>query len=581
MRNARNTVTLLLALLLATAAAAGVYVYANPASDGGAETALLAPTAVSTATPVLTTPVLVTLQDVAANTSVTAEMVEVRQVAPADKNSRALAAPEEAIGMVTTVALVQGEQVLASRLTAEPSTGVVANTFAYEVPAGKRAFAVVFDEVIGAGALVQPGDRVDVIAYFEIDVTDPGFEQTNQSAARREHSDADDDEGDDDEDGNEDDVDYTQYVASYIVQDVEVLAVAQALSPDEIGVAGVGASLPPTPIPTPTLAPEEGNDDAPVPAVPTAVPADPPGDPVARPTALSVTLAVSPEQAQRLLLAALTVEKEKGGLRLSLRSPGDTTTFDLRPAQLGEIPLGGILGDVNRPMIPSELVITEAEFSRRVLSAGEFLEFTVTVKNTSVDTTVSADTSVPSGFTYTQGTAYDALGFYPDSNSYRIGLNVSGAYPTQYPYRWSLGRDLKPGESIKISGSIKMTDPTPGTRYWFGVILEPNTVSQDGIGVADITVLPAAAAVVSDRRAELRAEPNNGGAVTAELARGDYLRILEPRGDWFLVETADQTEGWIAVASVDIVPPVPSGVATPGSPRNDSTTPTSATPASS
>jgi Flp pilus assembly protein CpaB len=542
-----------MAVALAAIAAVAVYMFQT---SGNEKQPTQAGAAVQpTATSIPTVAVLIANQDIAVNATITDGMVEVKQVPTSDKNARALSTAEEAIGKVTTVAIAQGEQVLNSRLT-DGTGDAQGETFAYNVPAGKRAFSVIFDEVIGAGGLVQPGDHVDVIAYFKVKVTVPVSSLVAQSPSVDSSSDESSKEDNGDNSNNEQNgtKDVEEFVTSYVVQNVEVLAVAQALSPDDPGVASNGNADTPTPAPT---------SEADVASEPTA-------EPVARPKALSVTLAVTPEQVQRLLLAAQTVTEDAThrGLRLSLRAPGDTTIYDLRPAQTGQFQIVDALGDINQPMIPSELVITNAEFKRRVLSSGEVLEFKVTVKNISSNTTIKTDKSVPGEFTYTEGEAYDALGFYGKSGTYRIGLNVSDAYPTQYPYRWGLGHDLKPGESVDIVGSVKLTETTPDTRYWFGVIREPDVVSQDGVSVTDITVLPAAAAVVKDVTAQLRVKPSAKGQVTKELNQDDYLTVLETRGDWFHVQGPGGVEGWIESAAVQVVPPAPDeepAAATPAS----------------
>ena len=351
---------------------------------------------------------------------------------------------------------------------------------------------------------------------------------------------------------------------------------AQAIEPQDEGVLDPGEAPEPTPTPSPESTAE---------ATPTAT-AEEAGDPVSRPTAISVTLAVTPEQAQRLQLASLYVEEEgktgAAGLRLSLRSPGDTTTVDLPPAQLGEIPIGGLLGNVNQQMVPSEVVVTDVEFTRTTLAVGEVLEFKATVKNVS-DKIIVSGKDAPPEFTYMQGTAYDELGFYAEPGTYRLGLNVEGASPAQYPYRWSLGRDLKPGESIDVVGSIKMTKPATAEKYWVGVILESDTVTHDGAGVETITVLQPSEVVVRDAANQLRSQPRTAAPVVADVKQGDHLTVLETQGDWFRVQVDGGTTGWVAVAAVDVVPPATTDPGTPvidGEATPVSATPVSATPVS-
>jgi Flp pilus assembly protein CpaB len=529
--------TILLALLLAATAAGAVYMFSSSGNDNKAAQV---PTPVPTATAIPKVDVLTAKQDIPASTTVTADMVEVKQVLPSDKNARALSSPDEAVGKFTTVALIQGEQILNSRLSDQPVTAKSAtDTFAYEVPVGMRAISLTYGEVIGAGALVQPGDRVDVIGLFAVQMKT--LEATPGTAPKMTTVD-------------------TVDAATYIVQNVQVLAVAQALSPD---VAGTGDAAPtPTPTPEPT-------------GTATATTAEA-GAAVARPDAKSVTLAVTPEQALRLMLA-LESSSDKVNFKLVLRAPGDTTTSVLPPVQQNGLPIDNALDPLTKPLVPQGLAITKVTFAKRVLTVGDVLEVHVTVKNIS-DNTVKTGKNAPPEFTYTEGTAYDTLGFKPEPGTYRIGLNVSGAYPTEFPYRWGLGRDVKPGESIEVVGYVKMTDATPATQYWVGVIFEPNVVVQDGMGVDDITVLDAAAAVVRDQTTPLRADPNGAAEVVATLKQGDRLEVLDSQGDWFRVRTSHKQEGWVAVAAVDVVPPAQLQQGTPVAGTPVSATPIIATP---
>lgn len=525
LKSSRRSFTLLLSLLLASGAAIAVYVIAA-SQQSPTSTAATAP---PTPTSVPTAAVLVAKLDIAAATTLTEDMLEVKQVPVELRHARALTEPGQALGKMTAVSLVQGEQILDMRLSDTPQ--IPTDTFAVRVPVGMRAMSIVFDEVIGSGALVQPGDYVDVLAYFELEVDDFTINENDEDDGDK--SSEDDEEGD--KDGSKkDEFDYKQYVTTYVVQNVQVLAVSQALTPSETGIEGQTSAPTPTPAASATAAADEESQ------------------PVARPAAKSVTLAVTPEQAQRLLLAAQTVKNEKGSLRLAMRAPGDTTTIDVGPAQLGNIPLDDLLGDVDQPMVPTDLVIVSAAFRERILPSGGVLEFTATVKNVS-DRTIKSSDEAPPEYVYTQGIAYDTLGFFPEKNTYRIGLNVSGAYPTQFPYRWGLGRDLEPGESIDVVGSVRLTQPTAGTRYWLGIIQEPSIVTQDGVSVADITVIQTEAATVSPETVFMRAEPDDDAEIVLELLRGDEVAVVQVRGPWFQVRFG-QKEGWIRVEALNVPP---------------------------
>ncbi len=583
MKSGRSRITFLLALMLATVSAVAAFAYLNAREQSNAAAPPVAPTVVPRVA------VLVATQNIPVNTLVTSDMFEVREVPADQKLTNALTSPEDVIGKVTTAAIVTGEQLVESRVSSQPPQP---ETFAINVPVGKRAISVQYDEVIGSGALIQPGDRVDVIGFFKVELQapkqekgkdtesqTPPFTVSAESAELLEQPDADARVVTELEQGTELTILSAQgrffrvqtadgetgwldaeaiavnpeaqssgapgkfekiaesKVALYVVQNVEVLAVAQALSPEDPGIEQRDSGR--------TQAPSNPAGDP----ASTATAAEEQSKPVARPQAKSVTLAVTPEEAQRLLLALQTAE----GIRLALRAPGDTTIASLAPAEVGPLPIGDALSGIRFAQFPSELVITNVEFSQRVVNAGQVIEFKATVKNVSNRTIVSSKAAPPE-FTYTEGTAYDTLGFFPETGTYRIGLNVSGAFPTQFPYRWSLGRDLKPGESITVAGSVQLTNPTPATRYWLGVILEPDIVTQDGVGVADITVLVPNAVTVDHAPASLRSDRNASAPVVSTLTQGQELTVKEARDGWFRVQAGSQ-EGWIEVGAVRVAPP--------------------------
>jgi Flp pilus assembly protein CpaB/SH3-like domain-containing protein len=569
--------TVILALLLASAAAAVAFMFVNSRDGSNAATVPGAPTVPPT------TAVLVAKANIPLHTTLTADLLEVKQVAMDQKHPGALSSPDQAIGKVSSLAVLQGEQLLDSSVADELTTP---DGLAYKVPIGKRAISIVFDEVMGTGGLVQPGDHVDVIGYFIVQLytpkpakasdtpetafavgpdggklleqpskdstvitdLDPDTEVTVLGAQGRyfrvkvgdqigwldANSVVVKDSAGDSGDGA---VEYQQlpetHVTTYLVQNVEVLAVSQAISPDEAGVGEPGADATVT-------AEASASDKA-----------------VARPTARSVTLAVTPEEAQRLLLAAQTSSDKQmdhnAGIRLVVRAPGDATISHLPPAEIGTMPIGNALDGINQPLFPSELEITDVEFTQRVVNAGQILEFKVTVKNVS-DHTIRGAKTAPPEFTYPEGTAYDTLGFTPEADTYRIGLNLSNAYPTQFPYRWGIGRDLAPGETTTVVGSVQLTDPTAATTYWFGVIHEPEIVTQDGVGVADVTVLMPNQVSVKGAGTPLLADATAGSAVVATLAQGQQLMVSQVRDGWFRVKVGQQ-EGWIQMSAVDIPTP--------------------------
>ena len=67
------------------------------------------------------------------------------------------------------VAVVVGaDETLSAAATAIPEAGGLSVV----VPVGMRALAVAIDRVIGAGGLLQPGDRVDIVGVLEVHQSD-------------------------------------------------------------------------------------------------------------------------------------------------------------------------------------------------------------------------------------------------------------------------------------------------------------------------------------------------------------------------------------------------------------------------
>jgi pilus assembly protein CpaB len=197
---------LFLALLmgLACAVLVGVYLSNLESSDSG----------VSTGGP--TVPVVVASSDIPALTTITNDMLTVTEM-PADMVlSGSFSDTEGVVGKKTQVALVAGQQILATNATdaslAQEAYGPDA-PLSLVIPAGKRAYAIVMNDLSAVGGLGRSGDHVDVIM-----------------------SGAGADAGADLAPGN----------ACYVVQDVQVLAVGgtvmQAGANDASAIAAVDAN---------------------------------------------------------------------------------------------------------------------------------------------------------------------------------------------------------------------------------------------------------------------------------------------------------------------------------------------------
>jgi len=215
-----------------------------------------------------TTAVLVASRDLAAGTTVDADALRVVRVSPTSVAAGALTAPKEVEGRVLRYPVGAGEQILDAKFVgtdAPASSGL-----AFVIPDGLRAVSVPLSEVTGAGGLIVPGDRVDVLAAVDSQRIDGATPTTADVASPR------------------------VVGVITILQDALVLAIGQSLT-----------------------------DGSAVSRDPGTQRAD---DGVVQPQAASVTLAVSPEQAQVLFMAVT-----EGTIGLALRPFGETSTGALKP----------------------------------------------------------------------------------------------------------------------------------------------------------------------------------------------------------------------------------------------------------
>ena len=217
-------------------------------------------------------PVVVAAQDIPVRTQVTAGMLTVKQVSADARHEKAFTGLEQLDGKVTNLPISAGEQVLSTKFFARKED----SGLAFRIAPGKRAVSVQINEVISTGGLVNPGDFVDVIVVL------PPAANTGE----------------------------TSDSAGMVLQNIEVLAIAQALggpAADPTGAAAVAGQV--------TGSRSDGRAEA-----------------VARPNARTATLAVTPEEAQKLILA-----EEKGKIRLALRGVEDHTTVGVGSTRTSQL----------------------------------------------------------------------------------------------------------------------------------------------------------------------------------------------------------------------------------------------------
>jgi Flp pilus assembly protein CpaB len=476
---------LVLAIALGAAAAAGVYLYVNNVQQTAQQTARAAVLQQATPTPSASrTRVVVAKVTLPAQTVLTPDNAELRDVASDALQPNAATAMTDVQGKALTVPVAAGQQILAPFLSNPDQPDV--KKLADLVPTGKRAMSVTFTELNTAGGLVTPGDYVDVIGVF------------NRNTLGKDQS-------------------------MLLLQDVLVLAVAQSTSVDQLPRQGAPASsaqaqaalAPPT---------RAGSNSVPLPQATPASVAFAPAQ------TRTVTLAVDPEAAERLALA-----EDYGHLRYIVRPGAERTQSSVIPADLSTLasPIQVAAGQI----IATEISPTNAK-------VGDTLDINITVRNTS-DKPLQTMGPEP-GYTYVQGQTYFTQQFASDPGKWRVALGSAGLDSTDLPYRWGLGADLAPGATTTVSGHIKITQDFKATNFWAALVNEPSTVVQTGVGMTLVTSLPQNLAIVAVDAANVRSSPSIASSVLDQVKYGTELQIIGQSADWFKVKLPDQREGWVA-----------------------------------
>ena len=139
--------------------------------------------------------------------------------------------------------------------------------------------------------------------------------------------------------------------------------------------------------------------------------------------------------------------------------------------------------------------ITNATFTPTTVNAGGLLNVSITVRNDSAET---LPTQGPDpGFVYDEGDTFRSRGFTETNDTFRVGVDFDGRTGIDHPYRWGLGAPLAPGETVTITGAIRLRT-VQTVKYWAGLVHEQVAWLQDRQGELTITVNPVGAVKITD-----------------------------------------------------------------------------------
>ena len=109
-------------------------------------------------------PVVVAGQNIAPGEVITADMLAIKELSPSNIIYGAAEEPSLVIGQTVRFPIVEGEQVLISRLVDRSET----QALSLQIPPGLRGFTIPVDVTTTPAGLLVPGDFVDVIVSAEI-----------------------------------------------------------------------------------------------------------------------------------------------------------------------------------------------------------------------------------------------------------------------------------------------------------------------------------------------------------------------------------------------------------------------------
>jgi pilus assembly protein CpaB len=208
--------------------------------------------------------VVVAKRTIPARTVLTEDLLVMQKVPRGAIHPEAATSMVPFIGKTTKQTIAPSEQILASKLFRNREQAGLS----FVLPEGRRAVSISVNERTAAGGLIVPGDRIDVIATCHVSLAGSGTDKGSE-------------------------IDRTVYSLQYL----EVLAVAQDVEGEDAG--------------SPMQSVQPKNADG---MLSTSA------RPQAKPIANTITLALTPEESQKLVLLE---NHSSCNLRLALRAAGD------------------------------------------------------------------------------------------------------------------------------------------------------------------------------------------------------------------------------------------------------------------
>ncbi|MCL4535438.1 MAG: Ig-like domain-containing protein [Bacteroidetes bacterium] len=144
------------------------------------------------------------------------------------------------------------------------------------------------------------------------------------------------------------------------------------------------------------------------------------------------------------------------------------------------------------------LDITEAKFSPTAVPLGGTVHVRITVKNTGnavVRSNPADGIGPPPGTAYTTDQSFATWQddkrtplYYERPGTWRVGISWTNAPPPPVPIRWSLGKDLSPGEETTITGDVQVLQRTREIYFSAWVVQEGVGFPGEGRAQTKVTI---------------------------------------------------------------------------------------------
>lgn len=167
-----NRLLILLGLIVAISGAVAAAVVANGSGGGGTSNGPN-PTTLPTPTPEPTVQVVVAKQDIPAGTTITAAMLTLKSMTLSERDALGggtFASVDQVVGRIAGSDISNGKAIVDSQdFVTDGGAAVEGADLAASIAQGMDAVPMEVDQVTGVGALIVPGDHVDIVLSVYVD----------------------------------------------------------------------------------------------------------------------------------------------------------------------------------------------------------------------------------------------------------------------------------------------------------------------------------------------------------------------------------------------------------------------------